>query len=131
MNITALKSPLRLRVVAALGILFGLLTIRAGGAVLFGADAAREAAGDFVPFVVWFNFLAGFVYVVAGAGLWMQQQWAVRTALGIAAATLVVFAAFGVHIAAGGAFEARTVIAMTLRSVAWLLITAVAWRALP
>ncbi len=33
--------------------------------------AARVAAGNFVPFVVWFNFLAGFVYVAAGVELWL------------------------------------------------------------
>ena len=49
---------------------FGLLTIKSGGAILFGNDAARDAAGNYVPFVLWFNFLAGFAYVIAGAGLW-------------------------------------------------------------
>ena len=49
--------------------------------------------------------------------------------LAIAAATVLVFGAFGIHVAAGGAFEARTVWAMTLRSVVWILIAAVALRA--
>lgn len=30
-----------------------------GGQVPFGGGAARVAAGDYSPFVVWFNFLAG------------------------------------------------------------------------
>ena len=38
----------------------------------------------------------------------------------LAVATLVVFVAFGVHVLAGGAFELRTVIAMTLRSGFWV-----------
>lgn len=40
-------------------VLFGLLTIQEGGAVLFWSESARAAAGQYVPFVVWFNFLAG------------------------------------------------------------------------
>jgi len=48
------------RAAGIIGALFGLLTIREGGAVLFVDGAARVAAGDFVPFVLWFNFLAGF-----------------------------------------------------------------------
>ena len=38
--------------------------------------AARQAAGHYVPFVLWFNFLAGFAYIVAGVGLWMRRRWA-------------------------------------------------------
>ena len=55
-----------MRVVSLIAIGFGLMTIREGGAVLFVDGAARQAAGHYVPFVLWFNFLAGFVYLVAG-----------------------------------------------------------------
>ena len=118
------------RVAAVVAGLFGLMTIREGGAVLFVDGADRLAAGDYVPFVLWFNFLAGFAYVVAGVGLWFRQQWAARAALGIAAATLLVFAAFAWHVVSGGAFETRTVVAMTLRSTIWLVIATIGWRAL-
>lgn len=107
---------------------FGVLTVKEGGAVLFGSEAARLAAGQYVPFVLWFNFLAGFVYIAAGVGLWQRRRWAARLALAIAAATALVFAAFGVHILAGGAYELRTVFAMTLRTLVWSAIAAVAWR---
>lgn len=117
-----------LRVAAVVAALFGLMTIREGGAVLFVDGAARLAAGDYVPFVLWFNFLAGFAYVVAGVGLWFRRPWAARVALGIAVATLLVFAAFGWHVASGGAFETRTVVAMTLRSTIWVVIATIGWR---
>ena len=120
--------PFWLRVAAVIGTLFGLLTIREGGAVIFGDDAARLAAGDYVSFVVWFNFLAGFAYVGAGLGLWFRRRWAARLALGIGVATLIAFAAFGWLVISGGAFETRTVIAMTLRSAVWFAIAAISWR---
>jgi len=119
-----------IRVAGVIGALFGLVTIREGGAVLFVDGAARAAAGDFVPFVLWFNFLAGFAYLVAGVGLLFRQAWAARVALAIALATLGVFAAFGVHVVSGGAYEMRTVVAMTLRGTLWLVIAAIAWRAM-
>ena len=50
-------------------------------------------------------------------------------ALAIAAATVLVFGAFGIHVAAGGAFEARTAWAMMLRSAIWILIAVLAFRA--
>lgn len=115
-------SPLRGLALAAGA--FGLLTIGSGGNALFGGAAARQAAGAYVPFVLWFNFLAGFGYVLAAAGLWLGRRWAAPLAWAIALATLLVFAAFGVHVARGGAYEVRTVAAMTLRSVLWL---AIAW----
>ena len=117
-----------LRIAAAVAVAFGLLTIREGGTVLFGSEAARRAAGQYVPFVLWFNFLAGFVYVIAGVGLWMRRRWAVWLVLSVAAGTAVVFAAFGIHILLGGAFEARTVAAMILRTAVWALIFAYASR---
>ena len=104
------------------------LRVAAVIAVLFGSDAVRQAAGSSVGFVVWFNFLAGFAYVAAGAGLWFRRRWAAGLAVMIAAATLTVFAAFGVHIAGGGGYELRTVIAMSLRSVVWIAIGVVAHR---
>lgn len=113
---------------ALIAIGFGLLTIKESGTVLFGNEVARSAAGHYVPFVLWFNFLAGFAYVIAGAGLWRLQRWAVGLAIVIAAATLVVFAAFGIHIASGGNWELRTLIAMGLRSLVWITIVVISVR---
>ncbi|OGA31508.1 MAG: hypothetical protein A3F75_05905 [Betaproteobacteria bacterium RIFCSPLOWO2_12_FULL_64_23] len=117
-----------MRTAAIVAIVFGAATIRAGGSVLFGDDA--QAAGNIIGFVLWFNFLAGFAYVVAGIGLWLRRRWSAQLALAIAAATVLVFAAFGIHVAAGGVFEARTAWAMTLRSAVWTLIAALALRTL-
>ena len=109
---------------------FGLLTIKEGGTVLFGGEAARAAAGNYVPFVLWFNFVAGFAYVVAGAGMWMQQRWGAWLAVAIVAATALTFAVFGAHVYSGGAYEPRTVIAMSLRTLVWAAIAIIAWRRL-
>src|SRR3989338_1028553 len=109
---------------------FGLLTIKEGGMTLSGNEAARAAAGNYVPFVLWFNFVAGFAYVVAVFGLWLQQRWAVWLAAAIAVATALTFAAFGVHVFSGEAYERRTVIAMSLRTLVWVTIAAIAWHRL-
>ena len=45
----------------------------------------------------------------------------------IVAATLFVFATFGVHIWRGGSYEMRTVAAMGVRTLTWLVIAAVAY----
>lgn len=116
--------------IALVAVAFGLLSIREGGAILSGNPAALAAAGDYVPFVVWFNFLAGFAYVTAGIGLWLKRRWASRLALAIFVATALVFAAFGAHVYLGGSFEVRTAYAMALRTAIWGVITLFAWRKL-
>lgn len=107
---------------------FGLLTIKEGGAVLFGGELVRRAAGNYVPFVLWFNFAAGFAYVIAGTGLWLQQRWAAWLAISIAVATACAFVAFGASVYSGGAYELRTFVAMSLRTLVWTTIAAISWR---
>jgi hypothetical protein len=112
---------------AIVAILFGLLTLKSGGEVLFIDGAGREAAGNYVHWVLWFNFLMGFVYITAGVGLWLQKRWAIWLSIFIVVATLTVFAMFGVSIVLGGLFEQRTVGAMTLRSGVWIAISLFAY----
>ena len=112
--------------VALFALLFGLLTIYSGGQVIFGDAAAREAAGNYITFVVWFNFIAGFAYVAASIGLLTAQRWSPRLALIIAVATVLVFLAFGLLALTGSPFEMRTVGAMALRTAVW---TGIAWMA--
>ncbi len=125
---TILQRRLFFPVISLVAMGFGLLSINEGGEILFGNEAARRAAGDYVPFVLWFNFLAGFAYLLVGVGLWIWQYWASRLAIAIALATALTFVALGAHIYAGGAFEARTIVAMSLRTLLWLVIAAIVWR---
>ena len=119
-----------LTVAGAVALVFGALTIVSGGRALFGGAEARAAVGDAVPFVLWFNFLAGFAYVAAGIGLLRRRLWAVPLSWFILIATALVFAAFAVHVLTGGAYEMRTAGAMTLRTTVWAVIAIVAARGL-
>ena len=114
-------------VVTVIAVMFGLLTIKSGGSVLFIDGSARQAAGNYVPFVVWFNFLAGFVYIATGAGLWLQKQWAVRLSVLIVIATFIVYAILGLYILGGGLYEIRTIIAMGFRTIIWAFIAIFAY----
>lgn len=111
-----------LRITGGVATVFGLLTMFSGGSALLGG----LEMGAVVRFVLWFNTLAGLAYVVAGLGLWQGQRWAWPLSLAIFAATLLIFVAFGLHVAQGGAFEKRTVFAMAFRSAVWGGITLVA-----
>jgi hypothetical protein len=116
--------------VAIAAIVFGIVTVMTGGRALFGSLESRADFGNVVPFVLWFNFLAGFVYIVAGVGLLLCRHWAVYTSLFVAVSTILVFVAFGVHVIGGGAFERRTVFALTIRSLFWIAVSIVSIRAM-
>lgn len=113
----------------AVAVVFGIATLVEGSHVLFGTAEARAEAGNYVPFVLWFNFAAGFFYVVAGLFAVAGRPAARLIAIGIAAGSAVVLALFLVHAARGGGFERRTMVAMPLRTVFWL-VQAVALRRL-
>lgn len=126
-GVVALNRPARwvLRGVALFAGLFGVATVLAAGSVLFG----KPAGGDpdaIVPFVVWFNFGAGFAYVAAAFGLARARRWSIALALALAVATAAVFTAFGLYVAAGGSFQTRTVYALGLRICGWVAITSLA-----
>lgn len=109
-------------ITAGVATLFGALTVFSGAQALFGSASAKAAVGNAVPFVLWFNFLSGFVYVIAGIAIALGKPWAGKLATILALAILAVFALFGWHIWQGGAYEARTVGAMSLRVAVWILI---------
>ena len=115
-------------IASAVAIVFGLVTIKSGGQVLFGGSLYEKAAGNYVLFVVWFNFLAGFIYLVAGVGIWMRLHWAVWLSLLIAIASIIVFSILGLHILNGGGYETRTVAAMSLRSIVCIWIFMFSYR---
>ncbi|MBT3205702.1 MAG: hypothetical protein HOM14_20210 [Gammaproteobacteria bacterium] len=121
------KHPVVFKVMSVVAILFGLLTIKSGGMVLFTQGEAHQAAGNYVPFVLWFNFIAGFAYVSAGIGLWLQRSWATVLATYIAIFTVLVFIAFGVYIFLDGVYEVRTIGAMSLRSTIWIVISVITY----
>lgn len=116
-------------VAAIVAVTFGALTILSGGSALFGSPESRAAVGHAVGFVLWFNFLSGFAYIAAGAGLFLWTRWGAQLSVLLAVGILVVFAAFGWHVISGGAYEMRTAGAMTLRSALWIAIAIPACRA--
>ncbi len=125
MNTTHPKPPKPLwwaKPIATLALIFGVMTVISGGNILFGPAEARELAGNYFGFVVWFNFLAGGAYVVAAVGLWCHKNWAFHLAAFIAIATAVVALVFALLVLRGQAFEMRTVGALAFRFTFWAVV---------
>jgi hypothetical protein len=117
-----------LTIAASVALIFGALTVFSGGRALFGGADAEAAVGNAVAFVLWFNFLAGFAYMLAGVGLFLRHRPAVWISIALFVSTALVGLAFGYHVLQGGAFEMRTVGAMMLRTAVWAAISVVAVR---
>jgi len=116
-------------VIAVVAIVFGVLTIKSGGDVLFWSEEARIAAGNYVPFVLWFNFVSGFFYIMAGIALLMRQSWVVYLAGAILLGIITVFTALGLNIyIADMPYEPRTIVAMVLRAAVWTVITFLSYK---
>ena len=118
------------KAIAAVALIFGVLTVFSGGSVLFGGDAAQAWAGNYVNFVVWFNFVAGVFYVCAAIGLWLGKAWAVGLSALIAILTAVVALRFAAVVLGGAPFEMRTVGALALRFAFWTVAAMAAKRSL-
>ncbi|MCW8887878.1 MAG: hypothetical protein OQK25_02320 [Gammaproteobacteria bacterium] len=121
------KRPIAIWLISIIAIIFGGMTIKSGGLVLFTDGEFHQQQGNYVPFVVWFNFSAGFAYITAGIGLLLMKRWATYLAYLIAASTAVVFVLFGLHVMNGGLYEMQTVAAMTIRTTLWAIISLVAY----
>ncbi len=122
------KRPMWLTVVALVAILFGIVTVKEGGTVLF-TETGKQSAGNYVPFVLWFNFIAGFAYIMSGIAMFKLKSCSRRLSAVIAISTTIVFILLGIHIFNDGLYELRTVMAMTIRSTLWISIAIVALRA--
>lgn len=118
------------RALGAIALLFGLLTLKSGGSVLLDLGAARAEHLHYVPFVLWFNFLSGIVYVAAGIGLWLRRRWAAHLASALVLGLVATSVGLAAHILSGGAYDQSTLIAMSVRLIVWIAIAAFAWFAL-
>jgi len=117
-----------LRIFSLIAMVFGLLTLKEGGTVIFDIGSARQTAGNFVLYVVWFNFLSGFFYIAAGIGLWMQKRWAASLSIALLISIVITYIVFGIHVLNGGPYEMRTVYAMALRTFLWAVISIASYK---
>ncbi len=123
-----MTSKFSLKMLAGFAVVFGALTVFSGGRALFGGVLERASVGNAVDFVLWFNFIAGFFYILAGVALLRHRRWGRWLATLLAVSTALVAGAFGIHVAGGGAYEMRTVGALALRVSFWALLSALARR---
>ncbi|MFT7519798.1 MAG: hypothetical protein ACI9MC_001942 [Kiritimatiellia bacterium] len=111
-----------LRTLGVLLVCFGVMTPMKGGKVVFAEPIVVAAAGDYVPFMVWTNFVSGAIYVVAAVGPLLHKMWGVYLVLLLAGTTALLSLAFAGYVMLGDTFETRTVVAPLVRSLGLTVI---------
>ena len=125
--VTLTQKPTWLKLLSLFTIVFGIMTVFAGGNALF-TESGRLAAGKIIPLVLWYNFIAGFFYVAAGVAMFKQKSAAIRIAMFLANSSFAVYFALLVHVFKGNDYEVRTLIAMTFRTVYWIAIATITFK---
>ena len=96
-------------------VLFGGVTLFMSSSVLFDWFGIRAKEGNYVPGIVWANFVCGILYLIAAYGILKNQTWA-KFPL-IISMIILVFAYIGlfIHINNDGLYETKTIGAMAFR----------------
>ena len=112
-----MKGPILRYVLATVLLLFGALTLFLSTSVIFDLFGVRAREGNYVLVVVWANFIASILYVLAAVGVIAQKRWPAKALL--AAVVVLVGAAvvFAWHVYSGGSYEQKTIGALAFRTL--------------
>lgn len=112
-----------LKILSIVLLLFALLTLFLSGSVIFDLFGIREKEGNYVPFVVWANFISSLLYLVAAYGLLKVKKWSAWLLFISVFILVAAFIGLKSHINSGGFYETKTVGAMIFRIGLTALIT--------
>lgn len=108
-------------------IVFASLTLYLSGSLIFDLFNVREQQGNFVPFVIWTNFICGFIYLSSVYGIIKQNKNTYKL-LGAAFLLIIVtFIAFNIYINQGGIHEVKTFGALIFRLILTGIFTLLAY----
>ncbi len=107
--------------------LFALLTLFLSSSIIFDWFGIRAKEGNYVLFIVWANFVASILHLIAAYGFIKRTQWTFWVLILAFAILVIAFIALQSHINNGGIYEAKTVKAMIFRMLVTLIFSLVAY----
>lgn len=105
----------------------GLLSVFLTSSVIFDLFGIREMEGNYVLFIVYANFISGFIYIVSAYGLSTKKTWTVKLLALSSIILIVAFVGLNFHINSGGIYETKTFNAMIFRTSITILFTIIAY----
>lgn len=106
--------------ISLLFLVFGVMTVISGGRNLF-TETGIATRGNIVPLVLWFNFTAGFFYLVAAFSTFKMKTCVKKLSIVLAILNTIVLLYLAGHIYQGGLYENKTVVAMSFRTLFWIV----------
>ena len=104
-----------LKITAIALLLFALLTLFLSSSVIFNLFGIRGKEGNYVPLVVWANFISSILYLAAAYGLFKIKKWSVWLLVISVVILVAAFIGLKLHISEGGLYEVKTLNAMIFR----------------
>ncbi len=111
-----IKTKLSRYVVSTLLMAFALLTLFLSSSVIFDWFGIRAKEGNYVPFVVWANFISSWLYLLAAYGLIGLKKWTVTTLMVSFFILVGALAGLYQHSHTGGLYETKTIGALLFRT---------------
>ncbi len=109
-----MKKPIRILTAIGIGI-FGLFTIYLSGSVIFDLFNMRAKQGNYVLFVIWANFICGFLYLAGSYGLLLKKYWTKKIFLISLIILLISLISFTIYVNQGGIHKVGTFKALSVR----------------
>ncbi len=106
---------------------FGLLTLFLSTSIIFDLFEIRAKEGQYVPFVVWANFISAFCYLFGAYGFFNGKKWTTSVLSFSAIILIAAFVGLLIHINLGGLFETKTISALTFRLSFTLFFTGISY----
>ena len=105
--------------------LLGLVSLFMTTSVIFDLFGIRAVEGNYVPLVVYANFICAFLYLLASYCFFAKRKAASPLLIVASIILIIAFAALMMHIQDGGVYEMKTVRAMIFRTLITLLFTGI------
>ncbi len=121
------RRQITLKVAGVLLAAFALVTLYMSSSVLFDLFGVREKVGNYVPFVVFANFIASLLYLIAVYGIFTNKRWPGKLLLITAGLLGLCLAWFLFYIRGGGIYEKQTTVALPMRTGITLVFAAIVW----
>lgn len=96
---------------------FALLTLFLSSSIIFDWFDIRAKEGNYVPFIVWTNFICGAIYMIAVYGFIKRAKWTFWVLITALILLIIALVALQFYINNGGVYEDKTIKAMLFRIV--------------
>lgn len=115
------------KVSAIILLLFAMLTLFMSSSVIFDWFGIRAKEGNYVPFIVWTNFICSLLYLFAVYGFLKSKKWTVLVLTSALIILILAFIGLKSHINQGGIYETKTINAMIFRMLLTLVFSIIAF----